>query len=108
VPSSESGEAATDGPCGDEVRDRCIAGVDFDAGFVRAAAPSFWQNMVVMRDRREVRLGRESTRWKKVFSSMLDFPLLSIESSQSDESSSSSMALLLILSSSLVSYLELH
>lgn len=42
--SSESGEAANDGPFGDEVRDRCKAGVDLDAAaaFARAFARSFW------------------------------------------------------------------
>ena len=59
--------------------------------------------MVVIKDRREVRLGLESTRWKNVFSSMLALPLSSIESSQSEESSSSSMALSSISSSSSVS-----
>ena len=45
--------------------------------------------MVVMRDRRDVKLRRDSTRGKESLSSMLDFPLSSIESSQSEDSSSS-------------------
>ena len=39
--SSDSGEAAIDGPLGEEVRDRCIAGVDFEAAFASALALSF-------------------------------------------------------------------
>jgi len=35
---SSSGEAAIDGPLGDVVRERCIAGVDLDAALARAAA----------------------------------------------------------------------
>ena len=42
-----------------------------------------------MRDRREVKSRRDSTRGKESFSSMLDFPLSSMESSQSEDSSSS-------------------
>ena len=39
---SSSGEPATDGPLGDDVRDRdrCIAEVDFEAMFASAAARS--------------------------------------------------------------------
>lgn len=93
--SSESGEAATEGPLGEDVRDRCNAGVERDAiaAFASAFALSFWCSIVVMRDLREVRFGLESTRWKNVLSSMLALPLSSFESSQSDESSSSSIAL---------------
>lgn len=40
--SSESGEAASDGPLGEDVRDRCNAGVDLEAAFARALARSFW------------------------------------------------------------------
>ena len=36
--ASSSGDAATEGPLGDEVRERCIAGVDLDAALARAAA----------------------------------------------------------------------
>lgn len=93
VPSSESAEAASDGPLGEDVRERCRLAVDRAAASARALARSFWWSMVVISDRREVRLGLESTRWKKVFSSMLAWPLSSLESSQSEESSSSSMAL---------------
>lgn len=100
--SSESGDAARDGPLGEDVRERCRAEVDLEAAaaVASALALSFWWSMVVIKDRREVRLGLESTRWKKVFSSMLAFPLSSTESSQSDESSSSSIALSSISSSS--------
>lgn len=104
--SSESGEAARDGPFGEVVLDRNNAGVDrdvFAAAWARAVARSFWWSIVVMSDRREVKTGLESTRWKKVFSSMLGFPPSSTESSQSDESSSSSIALSSISSSSSVS-----
>lgn len=38
---SESGEKASEGPLGDDVRDRCRAGVDFEAALARAAARSF-------------------------------------------------------------------
>jgi len=36
--SSESGEAARDGPVGDDVRDRCKAGDDLDAAAAEASA----------------------------------------------------------------------
>ena len=93
APSSESGDAARDGPLGDVVRDRWSAGVDLVAAAAKAAALSFWCNMVVIKDRRVGRCARESTRLKKDLSSMLAFPLSSAESSQSEESSSSSIAL---------------
>lgn len=35
---SSSGDAATEGPLGEDVRERCMAGVDFDAALLRAAA----------------------------------------------------------------------
>lgn len=40
--SSDSGDGASDGPCGVEVRERCNAEVDFDAALWSAAARSFW------------------------------------------------------------------
>lgn len=104
--SSESGEAAREGPLGDVVRDRWSAGVERDvaaAACARALALSPWWSISLIRERRETRFGRESTRWKKVFSSMLGLPLSSTESSQSEESSSSSIALSSISSSSSVS-----
>lgn len=100
-PGSSSGDAAIDGPLGDDVRDRCIAGVDLDAWFARAAARSGSCIKVVRRDRREVRFGLESTRWNNgCFSLSLDPPLSDAESSQSEESSSSSIALSEMSSSS--------
>ena len=86
---SSSGDAARDGPLGDEVRDRWRAGVDLDAFMAKADARSVWWTMAVRSDRRDVRLGLESTRWNSCFSCISDSPLSVAESSQSDESSSS-------------------
>lgn len=60
--SSSSGEPATDGPLGEEVRDRCSAGVEREAAAVRAAARCGSWSAVVRSDRLEVRFGLESTR----------------------------------------------
>lgn len=88
------GEVATDGPFGVVALDLRRAGVDRDAAFARALALSGSCIKVVSSDRREVRLGLESTRWKSSRSFTDDGPdCWSSESSQSEESSSSSMAL---------------
>jgi len=87
------GEPGADGPLGVLVRDRRSAGVDLVAALAMAFARSGSCIIVVSSDRREVRFGRESTRWNISFSLTEDGPLCSSESSQSDESSSSSMAL---------------
>lgn len=94
------GDVAREGPLGVLVLDRRSAGVDRDAAFARALARSGSCIMVVSRDRRDVRFGLESTRWKSSLSLTEDGPLCSSESSQSDESSSSSIALSEISSSS--------
>ncbi len=63
--SSDSKDTARDGPLGEEVRERCRAGVDLEAvaaAIASAMALSFWWSMVVIKDRREVRFGLESTR----------------------------------------------
>lgn len=39
---SSSGDAATEGPLGVDVRERCMAGVDRDAMLARAAARCDW------------------------------------------------------------------
>ena len=88
-----SGDVATEGPFGDVVRDRRMAGVERDAAFCIAFARSGSCIKVVSNDRRVVRFGLESTRWNISFSLTEDGPLWSSESSQSDESSSSSIAL---------------
>lgn len=62
ISSSCTGEVPS-GPFGDVVRERRIAGVDLDAAFCRAAARSFSCIILVSSERREVRFGRESTRW---------------------------------------------
>ena len=64
-----------------------------DAAFASAFARSGSCIKVVSSDRRDVRFGLESTRWKSSFSFTDDGPLWSSESSQSEESSSSSIAL---------------
>lgn len=92
-PVPDSGEVATDGPLGVAVRDRRIAGVDRDAAFASAFARSGSCIKVVKSERRDVRFGRESTRWNRSFSLTDECALISSESSQSDESSSSSIAL---------------
>lgn len=97
---SSSGDAATEGPLGDDVRDRCMAGIDRDATWARAAARCDWCIWSVSNERRDVKVGFESTRWKSCFSSTLDRPLSVAESSQSDESSSSSSIALSETSSS--------
>ena len=56
-PSSESGDAASDGLFEETGR----AGVDCNA----KAAPSFWCNIEVIKDRREARFSGVLTRWKK-------------------------------------------
>lgn len=38
--ASESGDAASEGPLGDDVRERCNADVDFEASLIRALARS--------------------------------------------------------------------
>lgn len=89
-----SGDVATEGPFGVDVRDRRRAGVDRDAALASALARSGSCMRVVRSDLREVRFGRESTRWKSPSPFTDDGPdCASSESSQSDESSSSSMAL---------------
>lgn len=88
-----SGDPGTDGPLGGVVRWRRSMGVDRDAAFCNAFARSGSCIKVVSNDLREVRFGRESTRWNMSFSLTEDGPLWSSESSQSDESSSSSIAL---------------
>lgn len=88
-----SGEVATEGPLGVVVLDLLIAGVERDAALASAFARSGSCISVVSSDRRDVRFGLESTRWKRSFSFTDDGPLASSESSQSEESSSSSMAL---------------
>ena len=93
---SSSGEAANEGPLGEDVFDLRNADVDFEAFkaiSARAAARSGWCINVVRRDRREGKCGLESTRWNSCFSLTLDAPLSVAESSQSEESSSSSIAL---------------
>ena len=90
---SSSGDEATEGPFGDEVLDRCMAGVDLDAIRARAAARSGSWISLVRRERREVRSGLESTRWNSCWSFTLGSGLSFGESSQSESSSSSSMAL---------------
>lgn len=101
--SSSPSDPGIDGPCGEEVRERCCrAGVDLDAALRSWAARSPWCSCAVMRERLEDRFGRESTRGNEsCLSSRLDFPLSSIESSHSSESSS--IALSSISSSSSVS-----
>src|SRR5689334_11741445 len=79
--SSESlGEATNDGPLS-VVRARGMAEVDCDALFPSRCERLFCSTMSVRSDRREVRLTLESTRWKLNFSSTLDLPLSSTESS---------------------------
>ena len=86
--SFAGGEAAMDGPLG---RERWRAGLDRNALVWRMLLG--WCIIIVSMERRETRLGRESTRWKSSGrSSTLDLPLSVTESSQS-ESSSSSIAL---------------
>ncbi len=95
------GEVPSEGPLGVEVRERRMAGVDREASFWRASARSFSCIRLVRSDRREVRFGRESTRWNMSFSSALDRPSSVSESSQASSSSSSSIALSETSSSSL-------
>lgn len=59
------GEVPVDGPLGVVVRDRRMAGDNRDAAFCRAEARSPWWSAVVRRERRELRLGLESTRENK-------------------------------------------
>ena len=88
-----SGDVAREGPLGVEERERRRAGEEREAAFWRALARSGSCMRVVRRERREVRFGRESTRWKRWCSAMEEGPLCcSSESSQSEESSSSSIA----------------
>lgn len=56
------GEVATEGPFGVVALDRRRAGDDRDAAFTSAFSRSGSCIMVVMSERLEVRLGRESTR----------------------------------------------
>ena len=88
-----SGEVATDGPFGVFRPDLRMCGVERDAALASAFARSGSCIKVVRSDRRDVRFGLESTRWKSSFSLTDDGPLWSSESSQSEESSSSSIAL---------------
>lgn len=60
--SSDSIDGITEGSCGDEAREGCNVVVDIDAALLSAAARSFWWSMVVMRDWRDVKLRRGSTR----------------------------------------------
>ena len=63
--ASGSGEVATDGPFGELVLDRRIAGVERDAAFWSALVRSLGTSparSIVMSERREVKLGLESTR----------------------------------------------
>ncbi len=88
-----SGEVATVGPFGVLRPDLRIAGVEREAALASAFARSGSCIRVVSSDRREVRFGRESTRWNSSRSFTEEDLLWSSESSQSDESSSSSIAL---------------
>ena len=83
-----SGEVATEGPFGVVFLDRRIAGVEREAALASARARSGSCMSVVSSDRRDVRFGLESTRWKSSFSLTDECALWS--DSQSDESSSSS------------------
>ena len=71
------------------VLERRIAGVEREAALASALARSGSCMSVVSSDRRLVKFGLESTRWKSSFS-FRDECALGSESSQSDESSSSS------------------
>lgn len=70
-----SGEVATDGPFGVFRPDRRMCGVERDAAFASAFARSGSCIKVVRSDRRDVRFGLESTRWKSSFSFTDDGPL---------------------------------
>lgn len=93
--SRRCGEGVAEGPLGEAPRERRRAGVDREAALARARARSGSCIKVVRRDRREVRLGCESTlRNMPLLSSVDELPLSpTSSSSQSDESSSSSITL---------------
>lgn len=84
-----------EGPFGEAARERRSAGVEREAAFAMARARSGSCIMVVSIDRRDVKLGCESTRRNMLlFSSADELPLSpTSSSSQSEESSSSSMTL---------------
>lgn len=63
-----SGEVATEGPFGVFRPDLRIAGVEREAAFASALARSGSCIRLVRSERREVRLGLESTRWKSSLS----------------------------------------
>lgn len=93
--TSSSGGDVPSGPLGDDVRERRMAGVDLDAAFCSAEARSFSCIKLVSSDRREVRCGRESTRWNISFSSIGGAASLASSSSSHSSSTSSSSSIAL-------------
>ncbi len=94
--ASSSGDAGSDGPVGDEVRDRRKAGEDREAAFARAVARCGSCSCRVSIDRRDGRWAADSTRLNMVVSS----GVASSSSEDSHSSPSSSMALSEVSSSS--------